>query len=1371
MIRNHRPRRSQWRAGGRPRHRRILFASAFATGLIASTLLATAAPASASQAATVVRTAALEDPGAGPHDLTVGHLGDPVDVEDLKSPLLGWQVGAGMQSAYEVQVASTASGIADADVWDSGKVTSTQNANLAYAGPTLSRSAGYYWRVRTWDSTDTPSAWSDTAHFGTGPGATWPGATPIWTTAVPGLSVGDFTYSGTFNIAAVAASINFREKDTQNFYMWQFRTDGTLKEHTDVNGTFTVINTAPLPLTLTAGTNYNFKIVTAGSTISTFIKAGSSTTWLSAGSVTNSTFAAGAIGFRTGSTESFTVDDLNLTDSTGTLRYANDFSDASSAPFAACGSVANGVQNVAVSKNCGYFGNGSTSNNWAFMRGDVTLADQPVAWGHLYVAASSTAPARQFVAKTSLNGSVVGVGPSRPVGSETRYDGYDVTSLLRPGQRNTISALAYTTSDQRYQAQLVVRYDDGTTQTFSTGPAWKALNGSLVLPDAGSIGTSYYTAPKENFQASAYPFGYDEPGFDDTTWPAATLRSAYTNLVATPDAKVEDVLETPAKVVEYSPGNYFIDYGRTWIGGLSLDLTGTSGQKVDVRYGQVTSSANTVKYQTAAGNTYEDVWTLRKGTNKLETWGPRVFRYVNVLGAPTGLTAEDLKADAYVYPFDTSLNAFDSASDNLNQVWQLTKNTIESLNLNGYVDSYERERGFYEADDYIQMMSNLYTGGDSTLGTYSTLYLLANRTWPTEWPFYAILSLHDTYLATGDASTIGQYYSALQGKLPDQWYDATSGLIHKTSGANGCSSSTDCDIVDWPAGDRDGFVFTPYDTVINAISYRAYSDMADIATALGKTSDAATYRSRAATIKDGLNALMWDPAKGAYRDGSTDGTTATAHWAVQSTAFAIAMGVATPTMASAGAAYLGSRGMACSVYCADFMLQAAYDGNDPEVGTGFMTSEASHSWMAMIDQGAGATMEAWNPQDKSNLTYSHPWASGPASDIPQYMFGINPTSAGYDTFDVKPQATASVPWAHITVPSVKGTIGAAYDLTGDRTDVAALVPANSTASVSVPTDSASGAASEESVYVDGIATSAAYSDGFLTVSDVGPGCHVFTTDSSGSAYADSHLTAICGGTYQAQQRITFASIAEATFGDADITVHPTSTSGLPVALTTSGPCAVTDQSAIHLTGGGTCTVVASQAGDATYAAAQAVTRTFEIARAAQTISLSAIGSQALGDPDVTVDAAASSGLPVELSATGPCSVDGLTVHSLSVGTCTLVASQEGDADYLAAPSVTTSFAVTPARWSLTTRYAAGDRVTLGSTVWESLRPNTAKVPGDPEGPWQEMATTADGTAIWTPSRVFERADRAVYDGTVYLATRRTRNQPPGGPDHAWVQAP
>ena len=147
----------------------------------------------------------------------------------------------------------------------------------------------------------------------------------------------------------------------------------------------------------------------------------------------------------------------------------------------------------------------------------------------------------------------------------------------------------------------------------------------------------------------------------------------------------------------------------------------------------------------------------------------------------------------------------------LNQVWQLSKNTVEATNHNLYVDSWTRERDAYEADSYLQMMANFFVSSDPTLGNYSIDYLLTGRTWPTEWPMYTILAIHDSYQQTGDIAAAGQRnYASLVDKLPTSGSRQSTGLIRKDFGSNGCEQlQTDCDIVDWPASERDGYVFRP----------------------------------------------------------------------------------------------------------------------------------------------------------------------------------------------------------------------------------------------------------------------------------------------------------------------------------------------------------------------------------------------------------------------------------------------------------------------------------------------------------------------------------------------------------------------------------
>ena len=93
-----------------------------------------------------------------------------------------------------------------------------------------------------------------------------------------------------------------------------------------------------------------------------------------------------------------------------------------------------------------------------------------------------------------------------------------------------------------------------------------------------------------------------------------------------------------------------------------------------------------------------------------------------------------------------------------------------------------------------------------------------------------------------------------------------------------------------------------------------------------------------------------------------------------------------------------------------------------------LTSCAKNSWCSMLRQGATATMEAWTTDEKPNLSWSHPWASAPASAVVWGLFGIRATTPGWGSVVVKPQP-GNLSWATIRVPSLRGPVEAAFNQT------------------------------------------------------------------------------------------------------------------------------------------------------------------------------------------------------------------------------------------------------------------------------------------------------------------------------------------------------
>ena len=168
------------------------------------------------------------------------------------------------------------------------------------------------------------------------------------------------------------------------------------------------------------------------------------------------------------------------------------------------------------------------------------------------------------------------------------------------------------------------------------------------------------------------------------------------------------------------------------------------------------------------------------------------------------------------------------------------------------------------------------------------------------------------------------------------------------------------------------------------------------------------------------------------------------------------------------------------------------------------------------------------------------------------------------------------------------------------------------------------------------------------------------------------------------QTITFISPGNQTLGTAPAALVATASSGLPVTLasTTPGVCAASS-TALTLLTTGSCTISASQAGNATFASAAPVSNTFNVAAApltAQVITFASPGSQTLGTAPPALVATSSSGLVVALASTTTpvCTVNGSTLTLVAVGTCTVVASQAGNGTFAAASMVTNTFSVAAA---------------------------------------------------------------------------------------------
>jgi hypothetical protein len=140
--------------------------------------------------------------------------------------------------------------------------------------------------------------------------------------------------------------------------------------------------------------------------------------------------------------------------------------------------------------------------------------------------------------------------------------------------------------------------------------------------------------------------------------------------------------------------------------------------------------------------------------------------------------------------------------------------------------------------------------------------------------------------------------------------------------------------------------------------------------------------------------------------------------------------------------------MACSVYGAQYLLEAMFQSGRDEYAIQLMISHTERSWWHMIELGSTMTLEAWDAKFKPNLTWNHAWGSAPANIITRFVLGVRPLEPGYTSVLIAPQL-GGLKWAHGKVPTPRGAIFVNVP-DGDQPQIEVEIPADVVARVVLP---------------------------------------------------------------------------------------------------------------------------------------------------------------------------------------------------------------------------------------------------------------------------------------------------------------------------------
>jgi alpha-L-rhamnosidase len=617
-----------------------------------------------------------------------------------------------------------------------------------------------------------------------------------------------------------------------------------------------------------------------------------------------------------------------------------------------------------------------------------------------------------------VNGRRAGAGPFRSiVDGVPVLHSFDLAELLLPGE-NVIGIISRG-ERKGFALVLEIKFADGSKKLIASGEDFRILDANNIYSPVcwehpgidqffkGCPGPGEYP---EHIDGEKYPFGWQQPGYDDSAWQVAKSFGPASEPFEIAENQNYELAEVFPRLIKKTDKNRFlIDFGREAVAGIELDCR-PGGGSVEIRLGEDLLDENHVRFQMRTDNCYQEIWKFPAGGGALAHFGMRAFRYAEVIGYQGELAAKDIRAITLNRSFNWAGSAFDCSSPDLKKVWNFCKNSIAFTNTDVYNDCPSRERIAYEADSYITMLSHFAVESNIQIARRSVEYQINHPTWPCEWRQLTIPLFYEYLMHSGDYGTVAKYYQKLVR-------DCSFHHLLKDGLATEFPMPL---LIDWPTQFQNGFEKGNVCSVPNAFAYYDLVLLSKIAKYLDNDRDCKEFETLAATVKEAFNRRLFEPVQGLYRDNEKSG-----HCSFHSAVFALCFGLAPEDRVQKLLDFIVGKGMVCSVYVAQFYLEALFMHGRADFAIELMAADNDHSWLGMIREGATVTTEIWHPSQKANISFAHPWGTAPANIIARHLFGLRPDRPGWGKFSFEPQP-GGLKHGKITVPTPRGTITATF---------------------------------------------------------------------------------------------------------------------------------------------------------------------------------------------------------------------------------------------------------------------------------------------------------------------------------------------------------
>jgi alpha-L-rhamnosidase len=328
-----------------------------------------------------------------------------------------------------------------------------------------------------------------------------------------------------------------------------------------------------------------------------------------------------------------------------------------------------------------------------------------------------------------------------------------------------------------------------------------------------------------------------------------------------------------------------------------------------------------------------------------------------------------------------------------------------------------------------------------------------------------------------------------------RWIDRTSAaLIDNTlpedTYGDWCVPPESLDMI-WSA---DPNRVTNKELVSTAYFYYDLRLIARYAVLLGKNDDAASYNDLADHVRDAFNAKFFNPTTGVYDNGTqTSSVLPLAYGLVPDDHKKQVLANLVENILVRSDCHIGTGMIGCQ-----WLMRVLSDNGRPDVAAKLATQTTYPSWGYMVKQGATSVWELWNGDHGDPLMNSgnHIMQIGDLLTwLHEYVAGIAPDEArpGFKHIIMRPRVVGDLTSAKARHKSMYGWIASDWKIEDGDFEWKIEVPANTTATVYVPTQNAQSVRESGKPAASAAGVKFLLMEGSLAVFEIGSGRYSFAS--------------------------------------------------------------------------------------------------------------------------------------------------------------------------------------------------------------------------------------------------------------------------------------